>query len=160
MGIFLYLTSPRSPRTPKPERAGGTEKFQTENDTRQVLEETPATLWRQAETLAGAGQFREAARVLYIAVLALLHRQHLIRFQPTRTNGEYVRQVRLSEQAPPELHEPFERLTHRFEMAWYGERPCESRDYRACRNLADEVQQLAAAVREIRRAATVDDANW
>ena len=80
-------------------------------------------------------------------VLALLHRQHLIRFEPTRTNGEYVRQVRLSDQAPPEMHEAFERLTHHFEMAWYGECLCESDDYRACRSLADEVQQLAGAAR-------------
>jgi hypothetical protein len=142
VGIFLYLTSPRSPRTPKLETVVGTEKLQTENDTRQVVEESPATLWRQAETLAGAGQFREAVRVLYLAVLALLHRQHLIRFEPMRTNGEYVQQVRLSEQAPPELHEPFEGLTQRFEMAWYGERPCESGDYSDCRNLANKVQQL------------------
>ena len=143
VGIFLYLTAPRSPRKPKPETVAGTEKSQPESDARQVLEESPASLWRQAETLASEGQFRDAVRILYLAVLALLHRQHLIRFEPTRTNGEYVRQVRLSEQAPPELHEPFARLTHQFEMAWYGERPCESGDYRACRTLADEVQQLA-----------------
>jgi hypothetical protein len=110
------------------------------------LEQSPATLWRQADTLAGDGHFRDAVRVLYLAVLALLHRQRLIRFEPTRTNGEYVRQVRLSEQAPPELHEPFEQLTHLFETAWYGERPCESGDYRACRALADAMQQAAVRV--------------
>jgi len=147
VGVFLYLTSPRSPSKPKPETVAGTEKLEPESDARQVLEESPASLWRQAETLAGEGHFRDAVRILYLAVLALLHRQHLIRFEPTRTNGEYVRQVRLSEQAPPELHEPFERLTHRFEMAWYGERPCESADYRACRTLAEEVQQLAGGAR-------------
>lgn len=147
VGVILYLTSPRSPRTPKPETVTGTEQLQPESETGQVLEESPATLWRQAETLAAAGRFQEAVRVLYLGVLALLHRQHLIRFEPTRTNGEYARQVRLSDQAPPELHEPFDRLTQRFETAWYGERSCESGDYRACRSLADLVQQLAGAVR-------------
>ncbi|MGH7173349.1 MAG: DUF4129 domain-containing protein, partial [Gemmataceae bacterium] len=142
VGVLLYLTSPRKS---KPETVVGTEKREPESDVRQVLEESSASLWRQAETLAGEGHFRDAARILYLAVLALLHRQHLIRFEPTRTNGEYVRQVRLSEQAPPELHEPFDRLTHRFEMAWYGERLCEPGDYRACRNLADEVQKLVSS---------------
>jgi hypothetical protein len=147
VGVILYLNSPRAPRKPKPETVAGTEKREPESDARQVLEESPASLWRQAETLAGEGRFRDAVRILYLAVLALLHRQHFIRFEPTRTNGEYVRQVRLSEQSPLELHEPFARMTHQFEMTWYGERPCESDDYRACRNLADEVQQLAGGAR-------------
>ena len=64
----------------------------------------------------------EAVRSLYLAVLSLLHRQHLLRYEPTRTNGEYVLQVRLAPQAPPELHAVFEGLTGLFEGKWYGER--------------------------------------
>jgi hypothetical protein len=142
LGLILYLTSPRSPRAPKSETVAGTEKPTAENDARQVLEESPAVLWRQADTLAGEGRFREAVRALYLAILALLHQQRLIRFEPMRTNGEYVRQVRLSEQAPTELHEPFEQLTRMFETAWYGERSCESSDYHSCRDLASVVRRL------------------
>ncbi len=105
--------------------------------------------------LASGGGFRDMTRIagsspdLWLdivrenrsAVLALLHRQHCIRFEPTRTNGEYVRQVHLSERAPLELHEPFQRLTNLFETAWYGDRPCDAGDYRACRALAEEVYQ-------------------
>jgi hypothetical protein len=137
VGILLYLNSPRSP---KPERISGTDTRAPANDARQVLEESPAVLWRQADVLADAERFRDAVRLLYLAVLALLHRRHFIRFEPTRTNGEYVHQVRLSEQAPPELHEPFQRLTNLFETAWYGEHPCAAEDYRACRMLAGAVQ--------------------
>jgi hypothetical protein len=79
-----------------------------------------------------------------LAVLALLHRQKFIRFETTRTNGEYVRQVRLSEIAPPEMHEPFHALTNLFEAKWYGERACESADYRACHQLAKEIQNQSA----------------
>lgn len=138
MGVILYLNSPRAP---KPETVTRADTLSSANDVRQVLEESPATLWRQADALANEGRFRDAVRVLYFAVLALLHRQHFIRFEPTRTNGEYVHQVRLSEQAPPELHEPFQRLTNLFETAWYGEDSCAAGDYRACRTLADEVRQ-------------------
>ncbi len=142
VGVYLFLNSPRSPRQPKPVAETGQEKPLAENDARQVLEESPSVLWKQAETLAGQGQHREAVRLLYLAILALLHRQHIIRFEPTRTNGEYVRQVRLSEQAPAELADPFACLTDRFEGAWYGERPCSATDYDACRTVADTIRQM------------------
>jgi hypothetical protein len=140
VALYLFLSSRRRTRAPKPTaRAGATP---AESETRQVLEGSPAELWRQAEGLADEGRFREAVRVLYLSLLSLLHRQQLIRVEPMRTNGEYVRQVHLSERAPPELHEPFVRLTELFEARWYGERPCESADYRACRTLAEEIQTL------------------
>jgi hypothetical protein len=138
VGVFFYLHSPRHARSPKSDSPSGAAKSLPDNDARQVLEETPETLWRQADALADEGRFREAVRLVYLAVLAQLHRRHLIRFEPTRTNGEYVRQIHLSEQAPPQLHESFPQLTERFETAWYGERPCEAADYRASRALADQ----------------------
>jgi hypothetical protein len=140
--LFLYFSSPRGPRAAKPPTTSGVSSPHT-SEAQQILDESPSDLWRQAEKLAGEGKHREAVRLLYLAVLALLHRQHFIRFEPTRTNGEYVRQVHLSEQAPAELHEPFLELTQLFEMKWYGERACESGDYRTCHALAEQVQKLA-----------------
>jgi hypothetical protein len=143
--LYLFLSSRRAgARTPKPAAVMSKETLPTKNEAKQVLEESPSELWRQADKLADDGRFREAVRVLYLAVLALLHRQQFIRFETTRTNGEYVRQVRLSEIAPPELHEPFHELTNLFEAKWYGERPCESADYRACHKLAEEIQNQSA----------------
>ncbi|HEY7330597.1 MAG TPA: DUF4129 domain-containing protein [Gemmataceae bacterium] len=146
VGIFLYLTSPRSLKRKESERAALAAGLSAENDALQVLEQEPAALWRQADALAANERYRDAVRAVYLAVLALLHRQRLIRFEPTRTNGEYVRQVRLSEQAPPELHSSFQELTNGFETMWYGERLCESGDYHACRTLAEQTQQVAARV--------------
>jgi hypothetical protein len=137
-GVFFYLQSPRSPRPPKADRsATGSNASVQDDDTRLITEESPANLWRQADALAAKERYREALRQVYLALLASLHSRHFIRFEPTRTNGEYVRQLRLSEQAPPELHQPFQRLTQLFETAWYGERPCEESDYRAARTLAE-----------------------
>ena len=138
---YLFFTRRREARAPRTQNATGRE-LPSDGEARQVLEESPAELWRQAERWAGEGSFREAVRALYLAVLSLLHRQRLIRFEPTRTNGEYVRQVQLAEQAPPALHGPFQQLTNQFETQWYGERPSESGDYRASRTLAEEIQQL------------------
>ncbi len=144
VALYLYLSTRPTVRAPKTKtvRQG---QAPAESEATQVAEESPAELWQKAESLAREGRFRDAVRVLYLALLARLHRQQLIRFEPMRTNGEYVRQVQLSERAPPELHEPFGRLTDLFEARWYGDRPCESSDYRACRTLAEEIQTLAGS---------------
>jgi hypothetical protein len=96
-------------------------------------------LWRQAEDLARRGQFLEAVRSLYLAVLALLHRRNLIRFERMRTNGEYVQQLR----EHPALHGPFQRLTNLFEVKWYGERSCQVADYQASHGLAVNIRDGA-----------------
>jgi hypothetical protein len=101
-------------------------------------------LWSEAEARAQAGQFREAVRFLYLAVLFGLDRKRLLRYEAMRTNGEYVRQLRLAEQAPPDLHAVFERLTALFEGKWYGDRPCEADEFGACKALAREVRERAA----------------
>jgi len=104
-------------------------------------EQAPAALFRQAEELARAGRFKDATRSLYHAVLSLLHRQQLLRYETTRTNGEYVRQVRLAPTAPQGLHEPFARLTSLFDFLWYGDQNCAPNDYSTCRGLAEEIRQ-------------------
>jgi hypothetical protein len=93
-------------------------------------------LWREADELARAGRLREAVRTLYLAVLALLHRANLIRFERTRTNGEYVRQLRSRD----DLRMPFSGMTNLFELKWYSESACETADYHACRVLAEEIR--------------------
>jgi hypothetical protein len=94
------------------------------------------TLWRQADDLARRGQFLEAVRHLYLAVLALLHRSNLIRYERMRTNGEYVRQLR----SHAALHGPFARLTNLFELKWYGERSCQAADFQASQGLAVRIR--------------------
>jgi hypothetical protein len=106
--------------------------------------QTAAALWRQAEQQAAAGNHLEAVRLLYAAVLAGLHRAGLIRYESTRTNGEYVDQVRTHAESPEEVHEPFRRLTGLFELKWYGERGCRAEDYHNCRGLAERIRGLVS----------------
>jgi hypothetical protein len=106
--------------------------------------QTAATLFRQAEELAGAGKYLEAVRLLYAAVLAGLHRASLIRYEATRTNGEYVDQLQGNAESPDEVHEPFRRLTGLFELKWYGERACRAEDYHDCRGLAERIRGLVS----------------
>ena len=108
-------------------------------------EQPSPVLWRRAEELARSGQHRAAVRAIYLAVLSLLHAQRLLRYEPTRTNGEYVRQVRLAQDAPAGLAEPFERLTNRFEVLWYGTADASPNDFEACLRLAESARAQAQA---------------
>jgi len=133
----LFLTSRRSApaAAPKPAAPAAAEEVGPP-----LYEQPAAVLWEQAEGLAREGLFREAVRLLYLAALAALHQRHLVRCEPTRTNGEYVRQVRLAPEAPPGLHAPFEELTALFERKWYGDGACDAAEYAECRRLAEDVR--------------------
>ncbi len=91
--------------------------------------------WQHADDLAAQGDYPEAVRMLYLAVLVMLHQANLIRYERTRTNGEYVRQLR----SRPALQRPFRTLTTQFELKWYGKRPCALGEYHACRDVADQL---------------------
>jgi hypothetical protein len=101
------------------------------------------TLWDQADQLARAGNHLEATRVLYLGVLALLHQHGLIRYERTRTNGEYARHLRRQ----TTVHQPFVHLTGIFEQKWFGERACGADDYHSCRGLAETIREGAMQVR-------------
>ena len=97
-----------------------------------------AELWRQAENLAQQGRFLDGVRSLYLAVLAYLHRSNRIRYEPTRTNGEYLDQLR----SHRPLQDSFRGLTGIFELKWYGERTCGSDDFASCRQLAEAIRKF------------------
>jgi hypothetical protein len=139
VALALFLSSRRSaPAAPAPKQEAP--RATPDEIGPQLYEQPAAALWKQAEGMARDGRFLEAVRLLYLAVLSALHQRQLVRCEPTRTNGEYVRQVRLAPEAPPGLHAPFEELTALFELKWYGERACDGADYDACRRLSEDVR--------------------
>jgi hypothetical protein len=140
VAVMLFMQQRQAlPKVEKPKQTGTTlpslESILTELD-----QHTASALWQQADELARQGQFLEAVRRLYLAVLALLHRSHLIRFEKTRTNGEYVRQVQLTPEAPANVHARFNQLTRLFDQKWYGDRSCDEREYGDCRALAEQLR--------------------
>jgi hypothetical protein len=134
--FFSSRRAARAPVAPQNEAAPDT----AEEIGPPLYEQPAAVLWKQAEGLAREGRCREAVRLLYLAVLSALNHRHLLLCEPTRTNGEYVRQVRLAPEAPPGLLAPFEALTDFFERKWYGEGSCDGADYAECRRLAEDVR--------------------
>jgi len=144
VGAVLFIASrnkrPRLKRAPLV--AAKTVQHTTERHEALPHERPPAELWREADEQGRNEQYLQAVRTLYLAVLSMLHRQQLLRFEPTRTNGEYLQEVRLAPQAPAELHEVFREFTALFERKWYGDRACDAAEFRACRKLAEEMQTL------------------
>lgn len=98
---------------------------------------------REAERLAAAGQFTEAAHALYRAVVAALSMQGLVRPHPSKTSGDYTRELRRRD-APAEA--PFRRFGSRYDRIIYGTGVCDAEDYTALLEAARAV--FAAAHRE------------
>jgi hypothetical protein len=69
-----------------------------------------------ADELAAQGQFREAIRNLYLALLSRLHRDGAIDYDPAKSNWDYFRGFK----GPMSALTPFRELTRRFDFAWYG----------------------------------------
>jgi hypothetical protein len=108
--IFLALRTggPRRAR-----RARRTGVVVTEQDRELSAEE-----WRrEADRLAAEGNYREALRCRYRALVAELADRRLIDQVPGRTSGDYDRAVRA---LVPEAAEQFSSATRLFERCWYG----------------------------------------
>jgi hypothetical protein len=140
LAFKLYLESRKAMVKAAPKVSTGEAARAVESAIADLDHVSAAALWQQADELARQGNFLEGLRRLYLAVLALLHRARLIRYEKTRTNGEYIRQARLAPEAPPELHTPFGEMTRRFDQKWYGDRACDESEYGLCRRLAEQLR--------------------
>jgi hypothetical protein len=136
IGVALALRQWLQNRSPAAPRKEGRIDPICDEPLNELEQQDVASLWRQSDALARAGRFLEAVRTLYLAVLALLHQAALIRFERTRTNGEYADQLRPLKS----LHGPFLRLTDLFEVKWYGEHACQAGDYTTCRAYAEGIR--------------------
>jgi hypothetical protein len=77
--------------------------------------------WRAAERLAAAAQFEEAAHALYRGVVESVTRTDRLRPDPSKTSGDYARELR----ARGSLRlAPFRMFARRFDVAVYGHGGC------------------------------------
>jgi hypothetical protein len=136
IGVALLVRAWWSNRVPAKPAEQGVRAARREDVLEKPDRQNVAALWRQSDELARKGRFLEAVRTLYLAVLALLHQAALIRYERTRTNGEYADQLR--RKGTP-THRPFLGLTGLFELKWYGQRSCQAADYQAFRELAETI---------------------
>ncbi len=86
------------------------------SDPMSALSRPPEGWAHLADELAGRGEFREAVRSLYLALLSRLHRDGAIDYDPARSNWDYFRGFKGRREWVP----PFRELTLRFDFAYYG----------------------------------------
>jgi hypothetical protein len=84
-------------------------------------------LMRQAAKLAEAGDYRGAFRAAYLASIAYLDGIRALRFERSRTNWEYMRELKRGGHEKPhcELHP----ITLDFDRKIYGRESCGRQDY-------------------------------
>ena len=77
--------------------------------------------WRAAERLAAAGRHEEAAHALYRGVVEGVARMDRLRLDPSKTSGDYGRELRARGSA---RLTPFRLFARRFDVAVYGHGGC------------------------------------
>jgi len=96
---------------------------------------SPLAWLSDAEAAAQAGDFKRAVRALYLALLSTLSREGRLRYDPGRTNWEYVRMFRGS----PEEQAALRRVTFLSDGALYGNLNLSAHDYEEARRYALEL---------------------
>jgi len=92
--------------------------------------------WTQAQALAAAGQFTEAAHALYAAILDAIARRERVRLHPSKTVGDYGRELRRRSSALFPRYRDFARL---YEVVVYGLGRCDEPRYQRLHALASEI---------------------
>ena len=96
-----------------------------------------------ADRLAAEGRYEEAAHALYHGVLLALSRQERLRLDPSKTSGDYARELRARGSA---YYQPFRAFGRRFDIAVFGHGGCDAR-------LIDDLRALAQPLTARARAA-------
>jgi len=121
LAIRITQAGKRAPKKPEAESQPAAQEGPATED--EALSDADAALKR--------GNYRDALRSLYRALLLFLARQGAINYGRGITNWEYVRTVRAASTA---LAEPLAASTVLFEPRWYGSVPATPADYEALMN--------------------------
>lgn len=96
-----------------------------------------------AERLAADGRFEDAAHALYHGVLLSLSRTDRVRLDPSKTSGDYGRELRARGSSS---YQPFRDFSRRFDVAVFGHGVCDAA-------LIDDLRRLASPFAPRARAA-------
>jgi len=95
-----------------------------------------------AERLAAEGKYEEAAHALYRGVLLAMARQERLRLDPSKTSGDYARELWARGSAS---YQPFRAFGRRFDIAVFGHGVCDARLIEDLRMLAQPLTGRARA---------------
>lgn len=144
--VFIARAIVNALKNPSPEEAEPVAPSPTtEAVPEAVLEELGTNvdrLWSAAQTAAQNGDYSAALTLGHRALLAQLHHGGRIKFHRSRTNGDYLRDLRRD----PELRRDLRPLVHSVEEVQFGGRPAGDERWRryaeAARNLMSRVVPL------------------
>jgi hypothetical protein len=91
---------------------------------------------QRAQTLSERGDYRNAMRYLYLSSLLVLDERGLLRYDRTRTNREYLRNI----SSKPGLAKPLRAVIDVFDRVWYGFESVDEQTYRSYVEHVDELQ--------------------
>ncbi len=133
--LFILLRSfkRKQPSQTELDETGGLTQQPLHHDTMSALSKPPETWAGLADELAAKGEYREAIRHLYLALLSRLHRDGVIDYDPTLSNWEYL----FAFKGASSLKAGFKELTRRFDFAWYGNLGVDSPAYAMFRKVAE-----------------------
>jgi len=94
------------------------------------LEQPPVDVAARAREAAARGDYREATRLLFLALLLSFEQQELLRVAAWKTNWEYAAEL---EGRGGRWVPLFRESALRFDTVWYGERPITAEEYEAWR---------------------------
>lgn len=87
---------------------------------------TPRSLRERAQDFTQRGEFRQAIRYDFIAVLLLMHEKNILFLDESKTGGEIYSHLRKNKFQGAAL---FKQLVGIFNAAWYGHKPLEKKLY-------------------------------
>ena len=107
---------------------------------------TEPDIWIQEATkYASSGDYRRAFRAVFIAALLHLSQEGRIEFGRSRTNGDYLGELRF--RGYDSEYEILMPLTLDFDKLWYGDKSCQEIDYVTGFKHYQELKRLSSAAK-------------
>jgi hypothetical protein len=94
--------------------------------------------WLAAQQQAASGDFTSAAHSLYLALLTAIARRGLVRIHPSKTVGDYVRELRARSAS---VFTRFRDFARAYETVVYGTGVCDRERYETLQRLALPIVQ-------------------
>ncbi len=114
----------------------GTEAGERRRRVRPGAVEGSGDPWAEAERVAASGDYTAAAHLLYRGVTARLAANDQIRLHPSKTSGDYARELRM--RGSP-VHTEFRQFGRRYDHVLFGTGTCDAETYAALREHASRV---------------------
>ena len=136
VALFVFILVQLVAKQPAPPELGdglGASEAALSADPMSALSKRPETWAGLADELAARGEYREAIRHLYLALLSTLHRGGVIDYEPTRSNWDYL----ATSKGGSAQKSAFRELTRRFDFAWYGNLETSDGAFRTFRRIVE-----------------------